>query len=82
MQEFYKKSLLFLIALLVVDALLAALFIFLSQPTYVLSPTLRDGVRWEPVGVSDAQTGGTSSIRLRDAKPGELSFDYRLTHDG
>jgi AraC-like DNA-binding protein len=82
MQEFYKKSLLFLIALLVVDALLAALFIFLSQPTYVLSPTLRDGVRWEPVGVSDAQTGGTSVSRLRDAKPGELSFDYRLTHDG
>lgn len=81
MPEFYKKSLLFLIGLLIVDGLLAALFMFLSQPTYALSPALRDGIRWEPVDVTDAQTGGTSSIRLRDARPGELAFDYRLTRD-
>ena len=82
MPEFYKKSLLFLIALLIVDALLAALFIFLSQPTYTLSPALRNGIRWEPVAVSDAQIDGTSSSRLRSTGPGALSFDYRLTHDG
>ena len=82
MQEFYKKSLLFLIALLIVDALLAALFIFLSQPTYTLSPTLRDGIRWEPVAVSDKELGGTSPVGLRDSGPGAVSFDYRLTHDG
>lgn len=82
MQEFYKKSLLFLIALLVVDALLAAMFIFLSQPTYTLSPALRDGVRWDPVAVSDKELGGTSAVSLRGAGPGAVSFDYRLTHDG
>ncbi|KQY15569.1 hypothetical protein ASD28_24530 [Massilia sp. Root133] len=82
MQEFYKKALLFLIALLVVDALLAALFIFLSQPTYTLSPALRDGIRWDPVAVSDKELGGTSAVSLRGAGPGAVSFDYRLTHDG
>jgi AraC-like DNA-binding protein len=81
MQEFYKKSLLYLIALLIVDALLSVLFIFLSQPTYVPSPALRDGIRWEPVVVSDTQLGGTSPIRLRASGPGALAFDYRLTHD-
>ena len=82
MQEFYKKSLLFLIALLIVDALLAALFIFLSQPTYALSPGLRDGIRWEPVVISDVQLGGTSSIALRPSAPGAVAFDYKLTHVG
>jgi AraC-like DNA-binding protein len=79
MQEFYKKSLLYLIALLLVDALVAVLFIFLSQPTYSLSPALRDGVRWEPATGSDAIAGGTSTIRLRAAAPGAVSFDYKLT---
>jgi AraC-like DNA-binding protein len=79
MQEFYKKSLLYLIALLLVDALVAVLFIFLSQPTYSLSPALRDGVRWEPATGSDAIAGGTSTILLRAAAPGAVSFDYKLT---
>jgi AraC-like DNA-binding protein len=79
MQEFYKKSLLFLIALSVVDALLAALFIFLSHPTYSLSPALRDGIRWETAAASDAVMGGTSTSTLRDAAPGAVAFDYRLT---
>jgi AraC-like DNA-binding protein len=82
MQEFYKKSLLFLIALLLVDALLAVLFVFLSQPTYTLSPALRDGIRWERDTNTDRVVGGTSTIRLREAEPGALAFDYRLTHAG
>ncbi len=80
MQEFYKKSLLYLIALLIVDALLAVLFIFLSHPTYILSSALRDGIRWEPTVVSDVQLDGSSSVRLRDTGPGALAFDYKLTH--
>ena len=79
MQEFYKKSLLVLIALLAVDALLAALFIFLSHPTYTLSPTLRDGVRWEASTSVDGDLGGTSTVRLRESGPDKLAFDYRLT---
>jgi AraC-like DNA-binding protein len=79
MQEFYKKSLLFLIALLIVDALLAVLCMFLSQPTYSLSPALRGGVRWEPVAVSDKVMGGTSTSTLRASGPGAVAFDYQLT---
>lgn len=82
MQEFYKKSLLFLIALLIVDALFAALFIFLSHPTYSLSPALRNGIRWEPVATSDRIMGGTSTTTLRAAAPGSVAFDYRLTKVG
>lgn len=79
MQEFYKKSLLVLIALLAVDALIAVLFIFLSQPTYTLSPVLRDGVRWEAATSVDGDMGGTSTIRLRESGPDKLAFDYKLT---
>jgi AraC-like DNA-binding protein len=79
MQEFYKKSLLVLVALLAVDALLAVLFIFLSQPTYTLSPALRDGVRWEAAVTVDGELGGTSTVRLRESGPDRLAFDYRLT---
>jgi AraC-like DNA-binding protein len=79
MQEFYKKSLLLLIALLLVDALLAVLFLHLSQPTYSLSPASTNGIHWERVPTSDAVQGGTSTVQLREAAPGSISFDYKLT---
>jgi AraC-like DNA-binding protein len=79
MQEFYKKSLLYLIALLLVDALLAVLFVFLSQPTYSPSPAPRDGIHWEPVSTSDALLGGTSTVRLRGSATGAMAFDFKLT---
>jgi AraC-like DNA-binding protein len=79
MQEFYKKSLFILIALLAADALLAVLFIFLSQPTYALSPAPRDGIHWEAATSTDGDLGGTSSVRLRASGPDKLAFDYRLT---
>jgi AraC-like DNA-binding protein len=79
MQEFYKKSLLYLIGLLLVDALLAVLFVFLSQPTYSPSPAPRDGIHWEPVPTSDALLGGTSTVRLRGSATGAMAFDFKLT---
>jgi AraC-like DNA-binding protein len=79
MQEFYKKSLLYLIALLLVDALLAVLFVFLSQPTYSPSPAVSGGIHWEPVPTSDAVLGGTSTVQLRSSATGAMSFDYKLT---
>lgn len=82
MQEFYKKSLLILIAVLLVDGLLAALFVLLSQPTYTLSSVARDGVRWERSSIDDAFMKGTSTIRLLDAAPGTVAFDYKLTRVG
>jgi AraC-like DNA-binding protein len=79
MHEFYKKSLLALIALLLLDALLAAFCIYRSQPTYTLSPVLRDGVRWVAEPVIDASLGGTSTVQLRSAGPDALVYDFRLT---
>jgi AraC-like DNA-binding protein len=79
MHEFYKKSLLYLIALLLVDALLAAFFVYMSQPTYRLSPAIRNGIQWTAEGLTDAGLGGTSSSRLGTAGPNALVFDYKLT---
>jgi AraC-like DNA-binding protein len=80
MHEFYKKSLLVLIALLLVDALLAAFCIYRSQPTYTLSPVLRDGVRWVTDATTDADDqGGTSAVQLRPSAPDALVYDFRLT---
>ena len=80
MHEFYKKSLLALIALLLVDALLAAFCISRSQPTYTLSPVLRDGVRWVTEPTSDAaDQGGTSAVQMRASGPDAVVYDFRLT---
>jgi len=79
MHEFYKKSLLYLIALLLVDALLAAFFVYMSQPTYRLSPAIRNGIQWTAEGLTDAGQGGTSVSRLGTAGPNALVFDYNLT---
>jgi AraC-like DNA-binding protein len=80
MHEFYKKSLLALIALLLVDALLAAFCIYRSQPTYTLSPVLRDGVRWVTEPATDAEDQqGTSAVQLRASGANGLVYDFRLT---
>jgi AraC-like DNA-binding protein len=79
MQEFYKKSLLILIAVLLVDGLLAALFVLLSQPTYTLSSNAHGGIRWERFTMTDAVMKGTSTIRQLDAAPDAMAFDYKLT---
>jgi AraC-like DNA-binding protein len=80
MHEFYKKSLLVLIALLLVDALLAAFCVYRSQPTYTLSPVLRDGVRWVVEPTTDAtDQGGTSAVQVRAAGADALVYDFRLT---
>jgi len=80
MHEFYKKSLLALIALLLVDALLAAFCIYRSQPTYTLSPVLRDGARWVTEPATDAEDQqGTSAVQLRASGANGLVYDFRLT---
>lgn len=78
MQEFYKKALLALIFLLVVDALLAVFFVFLSYPTRTLLPAHKDGARWHYGTYSDVYTGGTSEVRLHDASGDRLRFDFTL----
>ncbi len=74
MQEFYKKALLALIALLVVDALLAVFFVYLAFPTQTLSWVHKDGSGWHVGTYSD----GASSVRLRDTSRDRLRFDFKL----
>ena len=78
MQEFYKKALLALICLLVVDALLAVFSIYRTFPTRTLMPLQKDGARWHYGAYSDVDAGGTSSVRLRDTSPDRLRFNFTL----
>ena len=78
MQEFYKKALLTLIALLVLDALLAVVFVYRAFPTQTLLPANKDGSRWHFGTYSDVATGGVSSVRLHDTSRDRLRFDFKL----
>lgn len=78
MQEFYKKALLTLIALLVVDALLAVFFVYRTFPTQTLLPAHSGGNQWHFGTYSDVATGGASSVRLHDTSRDRLRFDFKL----
>jgi AraC-like DNA-binding protein len=78
MQEFYKKTLVALIALLVVDALLAVFLVSRAFPTRTLVPAHNDGSHSHYGTYSDVATGGASSVRLHDTSPDRLRFDYKL----
>jgi AraC-like DNA-binding protein len=78
MQEFYKKALLALIVLLVVDALLAVFFVYQTFPTRTLLPAQKGSARWQYGTYSDTATGGASTARLHDASRDRLRFDYKL----
>jgi AraC-like DNA-binding protein len=79
MQEFYRKALLTLILLVVVDALLAVFFIRQSYLSLTLLPGDRDGVRWHYSTYSDIVTGGSSAVRLHDPSRERMRFDFRLS---
>ena len=74
MQEFYKKALLALIFLLVVDALLAVLFVYRAFPKQTLSRVHKDESGWHSGTYSDA----VSSVRLHDTSRDRLRFDFKL----
>ena len=77
MQNFYKKALQALILLLVVDALLAVIFVYRAFPAQTLSPAHHDGAGWHVGTYSDAVTGGASAVRLHDTSP-RLRVDLKL----
>jgi AraC-like DNA-binding protein len=77
MQEFYKKALLALIVLLLVDMLLAVFFVVRSFPAQVLLPAQNGGSHWQYLTFSDQDVGGASSVRLRDSRD-RLRFDFKL----
>lgn len=78
MQEFYKKALLALISLLVVDALLAVFFVYLAFPTQNLSGAHKDSPGWHYGAFSNVLTGAEQSARLHDASGDRLRFDFKL----
>jgi AraC-like DNA-binding protein len=78
MQEFYKKALLALIFLLVVDALLAVFFVYRAFPTQTLSRAHKDGSGWHGGTRSDVENDGTSSVRLHDTPRDRMRFDFKL----
>ena len=78
MQEFYKKALLALISLLVVDALLAVLFVYLAFPTQTLSGARKDSSGWHYGAFSNVVTGGVPSAHLHDTSGDRLRFDFKL----
>lgn len=79
MQEFYRKSLLALILLVVVDGLLAGLLIRQSYLSLSFFPA--HDVRWGYYNNTDATMGGTSSVRVDESSRDRLRFDYRMTKD-
>jgi AraC-like DNA-binding protein len=79
MQEFYRKSLLALILLVVVDALLATLLIRQSYLTLSLFPT--HDLDWRYNRNTDATMNGTSTLRIDESSRDRLRFDFRLTKD-
>jgi AraC-like DNA-binding protein len=78
MQDFYKKALLALILLVLADALLATFFVQQSFRTLSLLPANK-GAAWHYHGYADAATGGSSTIRVREADRERLRFDFRLS---
>jgi len=78
MQEFYKKSLLALISLLVLDALLAVFFVYLAFPTQTLSAAYKDSAGWHFGAFSNVVTGAVPSAHLHDTSGDRLRFDFKL----
>ncbi|WP_198119895.1 helix-turn-helix domain-containing protein [Massilia rhizosphaerae] len=78
MQEFFKKALLALIFLLVVDALLAVFFVYMAFPTKTLRQAHKDGSGWRYGTYSNVVIGGVPSVRLHDTSDDRLRFDLKL----
>src|SRR5436305_11228071 len=78
MQEFYKKALLALIVLLLVDALLAVFFVYRAFPTRALLAVHKDGARTHFGTYSDVAMGGASTVRLHNTSPDRLRFEFTL----
>ena len=79
MQDFYKKALIALILLLVADALVAVFCVVQSYPSAELMPPERGGINWRVGTMTDAEQGGTSTVRVLSSSQRSLRFDYRLT---
>jgi AraC-like DNA-binding protein len=82
MQDFYKKALLALIVVLLVDALLAVFLVYRAYPIRTLLPVQKESAHWQRGTYSDVATGGASIARLRDASRDRLRLDFKLKDAG
>ena len=79
MQEFFRKALVALILLLIVDAVVAWFCIHQSHLSTSLIPKGRGWPHWRPVTTTDAALGGTSTIRILEPGQRAFRFDFRYT---
>ena len=78
MQQFYKRALVTLILLLVVDAFFAAFCISQSYVSFPVLAARRDGTYWRYVSFTDNDQGGHSTVRIGDPDGQRLRFDFRV----
>ncbi len=79
MQDFYRKALIAFSLLLAADALIAWCCFHLRTPTATLIPWASGAARWHAVPVTDAALGGASTVRIHEAGPRSLRFDFTLS---
>jgi AraC-like DNA-binding protein len=82
MQTFYKKALLALLLLVLVDVLLAIFCISKSYLSLSVLGPQPDGTRWRYIGNTDVARGGMSSIRIAQPDGERLRFDFKVTDAG
>lgn len=82
MQEFFKKALLALIGLVIVDALLAFFLIYESYLSVPLLASPAAGVGWHYMTNSDREMDGTSTVRIPDPRREQLRYEFRLSSTG
>jgi AraC-like DNA-binding protein len=80
MQDFYRKTLVALVVLLVADALIACYCFYRSYPSSSLMPRAGDAPRWRLASFSDAPYGGASTIRIDHSTPESLVFDFKYSN--
>ena len=74
MHAFYRKALLALIAVLLVDALIACFCVYRSY----LSVGLMSSGHLRAVAITDAPQGGSSTVRMLDSARDSLRFGFRV----
>jgi AraC-like DNA-binding protein len=79
MRHFYRRALLAFVLILVADALIAGACFHLSRPSYRLLPRKEGASPWRLAAITDTVYGGGSTLRLHEASPGSLSFDFKLS---
>jgi len=79
MQYFYRKALIAVVVILIVDALIAGFCVYRSHPSSPIVTQERGAARWQVSAITDTLYGGASTVHIRDATWRSLSFDFRLS---